>query len=193
MEVKRRIEDPIGFEWSKANVLEITPAVGYVDTVVGNTNLIVHHLLEKQATRYPVLLTLFRKANSAVVVSLRSRNGEALKVAERLQGGGHANACGATLPRSVKNIPGALGLPPRRRWTRRRKRTRRSTAWRDCSPASRPSGRGRSQAEVGPELGRGESHIDKERPEIPVARADFVEPHLIDNLLERVQPDGPSG
>jgi nanoRNase/pAp phosphatase (c-di-AMP/oligoRNAs hydrolase) len=43
-----------------------------------------------------------------VVVSLRSRNGEALKVAERLQGGGHANACGATLPRSVKNIPDAI-------------------------------------------------------------------------------------
>jgi nanoRNase/pAp phosphatase (c-di-AMP/oligoRNAs hydrolase) len=42
------------------------------------------------------------------VVSLRSRNGEALKVAEKLQGGGHANACGATLPRSVKNIPDAI-------------------------------------------------------------------------------------
>jgi len=39
---------------------------------------------------------------------LRSRNGEALKVAEKLQGGGHANACGATLPRSVKNIPDAI-------------------------------------------------------------------------------------
>jgi hypothetical protein len=25
-----------------------------------------------------------------------------------LQGGGHANACGATLPRSIKNIPDAL-------------------------------------------------------------------------------------
>ena len=107
MEVKRRVEDPIGFDWSKAKVLEITPAVGYVDTVVGNTNSIVHHLLEKQATRYPVLLTLFRKANSAVVVSLRSRNGEALKIAERLQGGGHANACGATLPRTVKSISSA--------------------------------------------------------------------------------------
>jgi hypothetical protein len=108
MEVKRRIEDPMGYEWSKANVLEISPTVGYVDTVVGNTNLIVHQLLEKHATKFPVLLTLFRKANSTVVVSLRSRNGEALKVAERLQGGGHANACGATLPRSVKNIPDAL-------------------------------------------------------------------------------------
>jgi DHH family putative phosphoesterase len=106
--LKRRIEDPMGLEWSKANVQEISPTVGYVDTVVGNTNLIVHQLLEKEATKYPVLMTLFRKANNAVVVSLRSRNGEALKVAEKLQGGGHANACGATLPRSVKNIPDAI-------------------------------------------------------------------------------------
>jgi single-stranded DNA-specific DHH superfamily exonuclease len=108
MEVKRRIEDPMGLEWSKNNVQEISPTVGYVDTVVGNTNLIVHQLLDKQRTKYPVLMTLFRKANNAVVVSLRSRNGEALKVAEKLQGGGHANACGATLPRSVKNIPDAI-------------------------------------------------------------------------------------
>jgi nanoRNase/pAp phosphatase (c-di-AMP/oligoRNAs hydrolase) len=55
-----------------------------------------------------VLLTLFRKANSTVVVSLRSRNGQAFKVAEKLRGGGHANACGATLPRSVRSIPDAL-------------------------------------------------------------------------------------
>jgi nanoRNase/pAp phosphatase (c-di-AMP/oligoRNAs hydrolase) len=108
MAVKRRIEDPLGLEWSKRNVAEISPAVGFVDTVVGNNNAIVHQLLEKGATPYPVLLTLFRKANSAVVVSFRSRNGEALKVAEKLQGGGHANASGATLPRSVKNIPDAL-------------------------------------------------------------------------------------
>jgi oligoribonuclease NrnB/cAMP/cGMP phosphodiesterase (DHH superfamily) len=108
MAVKRRIEDPLGLEWSKANVRQISPTVGLVDTVVGNTNLIVHQLLEKQTTRYPVLITLFRKANNTVIASLRSRNGEALKVAEKLQGGGHANAAGATLPRSVKNIPDAL-------------------------------------------------------------------------------------
>ncbi len=106
--LKRRIEDPMGFDWSRKNVVEITPAIGCVDTVVGNTNLIVHQLLETKATKYPVLLTLFRKANNAVVVSLRSRNGEALKIAEKLQGGGHANACGATLPRSVRNIPDAI-------------------------------------------------------------------------------------
>jgi oligoribonuclease NrnB/cAMP/cGMP phosphodiesterase (DHH superfamily) len=108
MEVKRRVEDPLGFEWSKENVAEISPTVGFVDTVVGNNNLIVHHLLERQATKYPVLVTLFRRANNTVIVSLRSRNGEALKVAERLQGGGHANACGAVLPKSVRNIPDAI-------------------------------------------------------------------------------------
>jgi len=108
MAVKRRIEDPIGLEWSKRNVVAISPTVGFVDTVVGNNNAIVHQMLEQGATPYPVLLTLFRKANSTVVVSLRSRNGEALKTAEKLHGGGHANASGATLPRSVKSIPDAL-------------------------------------------------------------------------------------
>jgi hypothetical protein len=108
MAVKRRIEDPLGLEWSKGNIMQIAPTIGYVDTVVGNTNAIVHQLLELKTTPCTVLLTLFRKANNTVVVSFRSRNGEALKVAEKLQGGGHANACGATLPRSVKNIPDAL-------------------------------------------------------------------------------------
>ncbi|MBI3851927.1 MAG: DHH family phosphoesterase [Verrucomicrobia bacterium] len=108
MAIKRRIEDPLGFAWSKANVAEISPSVGYVDTVVGNNNLIVHQLLEQKATPYPVLITLFRKANNTVIVSLRSKNGEALKVAEKLQGGGHANASGATLPRSIRNIPDAI-------------------------------------------------------------------------------------
>ncbi len=119
MAVKRRVEDPLGLSWSKANVQEITPTVGFVDTVIGNTNLIVHEQLEGQATKYPVLLTLFRRANGVIIASLRSRNGEALKVAERLQGGGHANASAATLPRSVKNIPDAVNylrqtLNPRR-------------------------------------------------------------------------------
>jgi oligoribonuclease NrnB/cAMP/cGMP phosphodiesterase (DHH superfamily) len=108
MEVKRRIENPLGFAWSKANVTEISPTVGFVDTVIGNTNLIVHQLLEQEATRFPVLITLFRRANGAMIASLRSRNGEALKVAEKLQGGGHANASGATLPRSVKTIADAV-------------------------------------------------------------------------------------
>jgi oligoribonuclease NrnB/cAMP/cGMP phosphodiesterase (DHH superfamily) len=108
MEVKRRIENPIGFEWSKANISELSPQVGYVNTVIGNNNLIVHQLLEQQATKYPVLVTLFRRTNGVVIASLRSRNGEACKVAEKLQGGGHANASAATLPRSVKNIDEAV-------------------------------------------------------------------------------------
>jgi len=108
MQVKRRVEDPLGFEWSRKNVVALSPAVGYVDTVVGNVNLIVHRLLAEQAVPQPVLLTLFRKGNGAVIVSLRSRNGEALPVAERLKGGGHPNAAGASLPRSVQRIEDAL-------------------------------------------------------------------------------------
>ena len=108
MEVKRRLEDPLGFAWSRKNVAGLSPSVGLVETVIGNNNLIVHRLLEEKATPYPVLITLFRKANSQVIVSLRSRNGEATKVAARLQGGGHPNASGATLPRSIKTIPDAI-------------------------------------------------------------------------------------
>jgi oligoribonuclease NrnB/cAMP/cGMP phosphodiesterase (DHH superfamily) len=109
MAVKRRVEDPLGLAWSQSNITQITSTVGFVDTVVGNNNLIVHQLLEKQATQYQVLLTLFRRANGVIIASFRSRNnGEALKVAEKLQGGGHANASGATLPRSVKTIPDAV-------------------------------------------------------------------------------------
>ena len=107
MAAKRRIENPLGFEWSKNNVSEISPAVGYVDTVVGNNNLVVHQLLEEQAVKYPVLVTLFRRGN-LVFASFRSLNGEALKTAEKFQGGGHANAAGAILPKSIRNIPDAV-------------------------------------------------------------------------------------
>ena len=108
MAVKRRVENPIGLKWSAANVSQLSPTVGYVDTIIGNTNLIVHELLEKKQTPYPVLVTLFRRTNNVVIASLRSRNGEALKVAEKLQGGGHANACGATLPRAIRTVPDAV-------------------------------------------------------------------------------------
>jgi oligoribonuclease NrnB/cAMP/cGMP phosphodiesterase (DHH superfamily) len=107
MAAKRRVEDPLGFEWSKSNITELSPAVGFVDTVVGNNNLVVHQLLERQATKYSVLVTLFRRGNT-IFASFRSRNGEALKVAERFQGGGHANAAGAILPKSIRNIPDAV-------------------------------------------------------------------------------------
>jgi nanoRNase/pAp phosphatase (c-di-AMP/oligoRNAs hydrolase) len=43
-----------------------------------------------------------------IVASFRSRNGDAIKVAEKFQGGGHANAAGAILPKSIRNIPDAL-------------------------------------------------------------------------------------
>src|ERR1044071_1784440 len=108
MEMKRRVENPIGYEGSKLNVTEVSPTVGFVETVIGNNNLIVHQLLEQQATRFPVLVTLFRRASNVTVASFRSRNGEALKVAEKFQGGGHANAAGATLPKSVRTIPDAI-------------------------------------------------------------------------------------
>ena len=108
MAVKRRLEDPLGVEWSRQNIVQISPTVGYVDIVVGNTNLIVHQLLEQKATPYPVLLTLFRRTTGAMIASLRSRGGEALVVAEKLQGGGHANACGATLPKSIRNVADAV-------------------------------------------------------------------------------------
>lgn len=104
MAVKRKIENPIGFEWSKANVTEISAEVGFVDTIVGNNNLIIHRLLEEAATKYSVLVTLFRRGN-IVFASFRSRNGEALKTAEKFQGGGHANAAGALLPKSIRNVP----------------------------------------------------------------------------------------
>ena len=103
MAVKRRVEDPIGLEWSRKNVLELSPTVAFVDTVIGSSNQIVHQLLETGATKYPVLMTLFRRSN-AIFASFRSRNGEALKMALKFQGGGHANAAGAILPKAVRTI-----------------------------------------------------------------------------------------
>jgi hypothetical protein len=103
MAVKRRVEDPIGMEWSRQHILEISPTVAFVDTVIGSSNQIVHQLLETRATKYPVLMTLFRRGN-AIFASFRSRNGDALKVALKFQGGGHANAAGALLPKAVRTI-----------------------------------------------------------------------------------------
>ncbi len=103
MAVKRRVEDPIGYEWSQRHVQEVSPGVGFVDNLIGNTNQIVHQLLERKATKYSVLVTLFRRSNS-IFASFRSRHGEALKFAEKFQGGGHVNAAGAILPKSVRTI-----------------------------------------------------------------------------------------
>lgn len=108
MATKRRVEDPIGYAWSKQNILPLSPTVGYVDNVIGNTNLIVNRLLEEGNLPYTVLLTLFRRGTTVMVASLRSRNGEAVKIAERLKGGGHPNAAGAVMPRSTRTIPQAI-------------------------------------------------------------------------------------
>ncbi len=108
MAVKRRIEDPLGFDWSRNNVVPLSDKVGWVNTVVGNVNLIVHRLLDEKATPYPVLATIFRRSSGIVMVSFRSKNGEALTMAQLFQGGGHPNASGATLPKSVNNVPDAV-------------------------------------------------------------------------------------
>ena len=107
MATKRRVENPLGVEWGKRNVEEISPSVGYVETIIGNSNLVVHELLERQAVKYPVLVTLFRRGY-LVFASFRSRNGEALKTAMKFQGGGHANAAGAILPKSIRTVPDAV-------------------------------------------------------------------------------------
>src|ERR1700743_2936008 len=67
MAVKRRIEDPLGFEWSKNNITEISPTVGYMDTMLGNTNLIVHQMLETRTSQFSVIVTLFKRANNVVI------------------------------------------------------------------------------------------------------------------------------
>jgi hypothetical protein len=107
MAVKRRVEDPLGYDWSRQHIEPVSAEVGVVHTTVGNTNLIVHHLLERGATPFKVLATYFPKANRTVVVSFRSLNGEALPVAAKLHGGGHPNAAGTTLPKSVQDIKSA--------------------------------------------------------------------------------------
>ncbi len=105
---RKRVEDPIGMAWSRARVTEITPGLAWVDVAVGNSNLILHELLRSPDCRHAVLVTLIRKAATGVIVSLRSRNGEALGIAQKLQGGGHPNAAGATLPRSIQTLPDAV-------------------------------------------------------------------------------------
>lgn len=108
MTVKRTVENPLGLAWAREHVEEITPEVGLVHTSIGDTNLIVHQLLDSRSTPYKVLVTLFPKANRTFVASFRSLNGEALPAAIQLQGGGHPNAAGTTLPRSVIDIESAI-------------------------------------------------------------------------------------
>lgn len=108
MEVKRKVEDPIGFAWSSKNIIQISNQVGVVETIVGNNNLIINRLLDEGISKYPVLMTLYKRSNGQMFASIRSRNGEAIKIAELLKGGGHPNACGAILPKTVRNFNDAI-------------------------------------------------------------------------------------
>jgi hypothetical protein len=108
MRVKRRVEDPIGFAWSRQHITPLSPEIGLVETLVGNTNLIVHQLLDLPDLPFRVLITLYRRGNGTFLASFRSRNEEALPIAARLQGGGHPNASGAPLPRSIQSLADAI-------------------------------------------------------------------------------------
>ena len=108
MRVKREVEDPMGLNWSRQNIQQISPTVGLVKTVVGNSNVILHRLLSEPNMPHRVLLTLNRIGGNQFMVSLRSSDGEALPVAKQLQGGGHPNAAGAALPKSVQRAADAV-------------------------------------------------------------------------------------
>ena len=108
MRVKREVEDPMGLNWSRQNIQDISPTVGLVKTVVGNSSVILHRLLNESASSHRVLLTLNRIGGNQFMVSLRSSDGEALPVAKQLQGGGHPNAAGAALPKSVQRVADAV-------------------------------------------------------------------------------------
>ncbi len=108
MQLRRKVEDPIGLAWSQKHIQPISDTVAYVATAVGDTNSIVHHLLEAPGQPYHTLFTLFKKPSGPVTVSIRSRDGEALELAKMLQGGGHPNAAGATLPRSISTFDGGV-------------------------------------------------------------------------------------
>jgi len=105
---RRQVENPLGYEFAKAHITPLSDTVAMTESPIGDTNAVVHQLLEEKATPHPVILTAVTR-NRSVSVSLRSRNGEALAVAKQLQGGGHPNACGATLPQSIQRIPDAVG------------------------------------------------------------------------------------
>ncbi len=105
---KRKIEDPIGLAWTRRHLHRLSDTVGFAETVVGDVNSIVHNLLGEPDAKYKVLVTMFTKANRTVMASFRSLNGEALGIARQFQGGGHANACGATLPKAVSSVDEAI-------------------------------------------------------------------------------------
>lgn len=108
MAVKRKVEDRIGLAWGKDHLVKISERVSYVDIPVGNVNMITYLMLTEQPASYTVLASVCRGVNGALVASFRSRNGEAIHIAERLNGGGHANAAAAVLPRSIQRTQDAV-------------------------------------------------------------------------------------
>lgn len=108
MQLKRQLEDPIGLNWSKNHITALSSEIAYVAITIGDSNFIVHKLLKDPNTPFKTFLTFFKKTGSPIAVSIRSQNGEALTLAKRLKGGGHFNAAGASLPRSVKTFEGAV-------------------------------------------------------------------------------------
>ncbi len=109
MTTKRRVEDPIGYSLAVVNQTELSSTVGAVRPPIGNSNLIVHQLLNTGGTRFLVLATIFRKGMGSFVVSFRSRHGEALEIARKFEGGGgHPNAAGTTLPRGINSYDDAI-------------------------------------------------------------------------------------
>lgn len=105
---KRTIEDPIGRAWAVQNMVELAPGVAFADTLIGNANLIINEMLNDPNLPYSVLITLARLGDGAVTISIRSRNGMAIEIAKKLGGGGHPNAAGAQLPRSVRTMDDAI-------------------------------------------------------------------------------------
>ncbi|MCX8107764.1 MAG: DHH family phosphoesterase, partial [Verrucomicrobiae bacterium] len=108
MAAKRKVEDPIGLAWSKNHIVKISDDVGYVDIPLGNSNIIAYQMLCDKAVVYPVLASVFRGVNGVMIASFRSRGGQALHIAEKLNGGGHANAAAAPLPRSIRRTEDAI-------------------------------------------------------------------------------------
>jgi hypothetical protein len=108
MQVKRSVEDPIGLDWARRHLEPLAPGVSSVDLAIGNHNVIMNQLLKDSSLEDQVLLSVSRRAPYQYGVSLRSRNGKARDVAVQLHGGGHPNAAGATLPKSVKSVSTGL-------------------------------------------------------------------------------------
>ena len=108
MKIKRTVEDPIGFDWAKRHLEQVAPGITTVDLSIGNHNVIMNRLLKEEELEDQVLISVARRAPYQYGMSLRSRNGKAREVAGKFQGGGHANAAGATFPKSVKSVPNGV-------------------------------------------------------------------------------------